>query len=40
MDVKISFLNGYHKEGVYMEKPKGFIDHNTQDHIFKLKKAL
>lgn len=31
MDVKISFLNGYIQEEVFVDQP---------DHVFKLKKAL
>ena len=27
MDVKITFLNGFLKEDVYVAQPKGFIDH-------------
>ncbi|PNX91661.1 hypothetical protein L195_g047794, partial [Trifolium pratense] len=40
MDVKSVFLNGYLHEEVYVEQPKGFIDHAHPDHVYKLKKAL
>ncbi|MCH83694.1 gag-pol polyprotein [Trifolium medium] len=40
MDVKSVFLNGYLNEEVYVEQPKGFIDHSFPDHVYKLKKAL
>nr|ABN08974.1 gag-pol polyprotein, putative [Medicago truncatula] len=40
MDVKSAFLNGYLHEEVFVEQPKGFIDPNFPDHVYKLKKAL
>jgi len=40
MDVKSAFLNGYLHEEVYVEQPKGFIDPNFPNHVYKLKKAL
>jgi len=40
MDVKSVFLNGYLHEEVYVEQPKGFIDPNFPNHVYKLKKAL
>jgi hypothetical protein len=40
MDVKSAFLNGYLHEEVYVEQPKGFIDPNLPNHVYKLKKAL
>lgn len=40
MDVKSEFLNGYLNEEVYIEQPKGFIDPNFSDHMYKLEKAL
>jgi len=40
MDLKSAFLNGYLHEEVYVEQPKGFVDPNFPDHVYKLKKAL
>ncbi|GJV05260.1 retrovirus-related pol polyprotein from transposon TNT 1-94 [Tanacetum coccineum] len=40
MDVKTAFLNGPLKEEVYVSQPKGFIDSEFPDHVYRLKKAL
>lgn len=40
MDVKITFLNVYLHEEIYVEQPKGFTDPNLLYHMFKLKKTL
>jgi hypothetical protein len=40
MDVKSDFINGYIKEEVYMEQPKGFQLSDNPDFVYKLKKAL
>ena len=40
MDVKSAFLNGYLNEEVYVEQPKGFVDTNHPEHVYKLRKAL
>ncbi|GAA0141047.1 transmembrane signal receptor [Lithospermum erythrorhizon] len=40
MDVKSAFLNGVVQEEVYVEQPKGFIDVQYPEHVYKLKKAL
>ncbi|MCI01763.1 gag-pol polyprotein, partial [Trifolium medium] len=40
MDVKSAFLNGYLNEEVYVEQPKGFVDPNLPNHVYRLKKAL
>ncbi|GJS54500.1 retrovirus-related pol polyprotein from transposon TNT 1-94 [Tanacetum coccineum] len=40
MDVKMAFLNGPLKEEVYVSQPKGFIDPEYPDHVYRLKKAL
>ena len=40
MDVKTTFLNGFLKEDIYVEQPKGFIDPYFPYHVLYLKKAL
>lgn len=40
MDIKSAFLNGHIKEEVYILQPLGFKDHNTLNHVFKLKRAI
>ncbi|KAK2402491.1 cysteine-rich RECEPTOR kinase [Trifolium repens] len=40
MNVKSAFLNGYLNEEVYVAQPKGFVDPNLPDHVYRLKKAL
>nr|GEV14499.1 retrovirus-related Pol polyprotein from transposon TNT 1-94 [Tanacetum cinerariifolium] len=40
MDVKTDFLNGPLKEKVYVSQPKGFIDQEFPNHVYRLKKAL
>ncbi|KAA0026226.1 Retrovirus-related Pol polyprotein from transposon TNT 1-94 [Cucumis melo var. makuwa] len=40
MDVKSAFLNGYLNEEVYVAQPKGFIDSEYPQHVYKLNKAL
>lgn len=40
MDIKSAFLDGYLNEEVYVEQPKGFIDPNFPNHVYKLKKSL
>jgi hypothetical protein len=40
MDVKIAFLNGDIEEEVYIEQPDGFIIHEKESHVCKLKEAL
>jgi hypothetical protein len=40
MDVKTTFLNGEIEEEVYIEQPEGFVIHNKQSHVCRLKKAL
>ncbi|GJZ90504.1 retrovirus-related pol polyprotein from transposon TNT 1-94 [Tanacetum coccineum] len=40
MDVKTAFLNGPLKEEVYVSQPKGFVDFEFPNHVYRLKKAL
>jgi hypothetical protein len=40
MDVKTTFLNGEIEEEVYIEQPYGFVIHEKESHVCRLKKAL
>nr|GEU82664.1 retrovirus-related Pol polyprotein from transposon TNT 1-94 [Tanacetum cinerariifolium] len=40
MDVKTAFLNGIHKEEVYVGQPPGFISTQYPYHVYALDKAL
>nr|GEY82608.1 copia protein [Tanacetum cinerariifolium] len=40
MDVKITFLNGVLREEVYVNQPKGFIDQDHPNHVYRLKKVF
>ena len=40
MDVKYAFLNGILAEEVYVEQPKGFIDSQKPEYVYRLQKAL
>nr|GFA81559.1 retrotransposon protein, putative, Ty1-copia subclass [Tanacetum cinerariifolium] len=40
MDVKITFLNGFLEEEIYMEQPEGFIDTNHPRKVCKLQKSI
>ncbi|GJY68989.1 retrovirus-related pol polyprotein from transposon TNT 1-94 [Tanacetum coccineum] len=40
MDVKTTFLNNILKEEVYVSQPKGFVNQDYPNHVFRLKKAL
>jgi hypothetical protein len=40
MDVKTNFLNGDIEEEVYIEQPDGFMIHEKESHVCRLKKAL
>jgi hypothetical protein len=40
MDVKTTFLNGEIEEEVYIEKPNGFVTHEKESNVCRLKKAV
>ena len=40
MDVKISFLNGFLKEELYMMQPEGFVDPENADKVCKLQRSI
>jgi hypothetical protein len=40
MDVKTTLLNGEIEEEVYIEKPNGFVIHEKESHVCRLKMAL
>jgi hypothetical protein len=40
MDVNKTFLNGEIEEEVYIENPNGFVIHEKESHVCRLKKAL
>jgi hypothetical protein len=40
MDVKTTFLNGDIEEEVYIEQPDGFMIHEKESHVCRLKKAM
>ncbi|GJX46814.1 retrovirus-related pol polyprotein from transposon TNT 1-94 [Tanacetum coccineum] len=40
MDVKTTFLNGELKKEVYVSQPKGFVDPDHPNQVYRLKKAL
>nr|GEX15894.1 Gag-Pol polyprotein [Tanacetum cinerariifolium] len=40
MDVKTAFLNGPLKEEVYVAQPKGFVDPDHPEKVYRLRKAL
>ncbi|GJX30069.1 retrovirus-related pol polyprotein from transposon TNT 1-94 [Tanacetum coccineum] len=40
MDVKTAFLNEELREEVYVSQPKGFVDQDNPNHVYRLKKAL
>jgi hypothetical protein len=40
IDVKTNFLNGEIEEEVYIEQPDGFVIHEQNSHVCRLKKAL
>ncbi|KAA0039035.1 gag-pol polyprotein [Cucumis melo var. makuwa] len=40
MDIKSAFLNGYLNKEVYVAQPKGFVDSEFPQHVYKLNKAL
>ena len=40
MDVKTTFLNGFHKEELYMMQPEGFVNPKGADKIRKLQRSI
>ncbi|PKA49927.1 Retrovirus-related Pol polyprotein from transposon TNT 1-94 [Apostasia shenzhenica] len=40
MDVKSAFLNGFINKEVYVEQSPGFIDSDSPNHVYRLKKAF
>ncbi|GKE49989.1 retrovirus-related pol polyprotein from transposon TNT 1-94 [Tanacetum coccineum] len=40
MDVKTEFLDGMLREEVYISHPKGFVDQDRPNYVYRLKKAL
>ena len=40
MDVKTTFLNGKIEQEIFVEQPDGFVLHNKDNHVCKLRKAL
>jgi hypothetical protein len=40
MDVKTTFLNGEIEEEVYIEQPDGFVIHDKESHVCRLKMAF
>ena len=40
LDVKSAFLNGYLKEQIFIEQPKGYVIIGNEDKVYLLRKAL
>ena len=40
MDVKTAFLNGSIEHDIYMTQPKGFVDPDHPEYVFKLNKSI
>ena len=40
MDVKTAFLNGSLDCEIYRSQPEGFVDHDRQNHVCKLKRSI
>lgn len=40
VDVKTAFLNGELEENIYMKQPKGYINEDHPNHVYKLNKSI
>jgi hypothetical protein len=40
MDVKTTFLNGDIEEEIYIKKSNGFVTHEKESHVYRLKKSI
>ena len=40
MDVKMTFLNGYLKEELYMMQPEGFVDPKNANKVCKIQRSI
>ena len=40
MDVKTTFIHGYHEQDIYMKQPEGFTRKGKEELVYRLKKSL